>query len=205
MPLIRKSPEAAPSPSMASPAGALRGGTPDERWAAARALAIPEGVGALAEALIAETDPRIREAILTSLARIGSPEAAAAVVPHIRSDDASVRTAALDALRAMPGAAATALPDLLADADADVRLLACELVRALPTPEATRLLCVLIERDAEANVCAAAIDVLAEAAGPDALPALALCADRFSDQPFLTFAAKIAAERIGSLDGGRIG
>ena len=38
--------------------------------------------------------------------------------------------------------------------------------------------------------------MLAEIGGADALPALARCADRFADEPFLAFAIKVAAERI---------
>ena len=47
----------------------------------------------------------MREAIFTGLARIATAESAAAVVPYLRSDDASLRTGAIDALRAMPKAA----------------------------------------------------------------------------------------------------
>ena len=43
-----------------------------------------------------------------------------------------------------------------------LRLLACELTRNLPSGEAARLLCGLLEHEAEPNVCAAAVEVLAE-------------------------------------------
>jgi HEAT repeat protein len=197
MPLIRKSSDPAAPPPTGS-ATALRDGSTDERWAAARSLTSPADVGALGAALDTEQDPRVREAILTSLARIGDAASAQAVIPHIRSDDASVRTAALDSLHAMPEAVADSLPGLLSDADPDVRLLACELVRALPSASATRLLCDLIQADAEPNVCAAAIDVLAEVGGPEALPALDLCAARFADQPFLAVAIRVAGDRISA-------
>ena len=48
------------------------------------------------------------------------------------------------------------------------------------------------------NVCAAAVDVLAEIGAPDTLPSLVRCAARFADRPFLGFAVKVASERIGS-------
>ena len=200
MPLIRKpsgSTPALPGPSAAG----LRNPAPDTRWTAARSLSQPADVPALAEALDREDDVRVREAILTSLARIGDAAAAEAVATHIRSDDASLRTAALDALHAMPQAVAASLPGLLADADADVRLLACELVRLMPGAAPTRLLCELLDREGEANVSAAAIEVLAEVGGPEALPALARCAERFAGLPFLAFSARIAAERIGAKPG----
>ena len=75
----------------------------------------------------------------------------------IRSDEAAVRTAALDALRVMPQALATHLSALLRDPDADVRLLACDLARELPQPLATRLLCDLLATEQEVNVCGAAV------------------------------------------------
>lgn len=195
MPLIRK-PSAPPPPAPA--AADLRSASADARWQAARSLTRPDDVPTLAAALAGEGDARVREAILTSLARIGDPAAAEAVIPLIRSDDAGLRTAALDALHAMPAAVAARLPGLLADNDADVRLLACELVRAMPGAEPARLLGELLDRETEPNVSAAAIEVLAEVGGPEALPALARCADRFADLPFLAFSIRVACERIGA-------
>jgi hypothetical protein len=203
MPLVRRPPSDAPAPESGPPAGdrapALAGGTRDERWAAARAAAdAPDGVEVLGRALSTEEDPRVREAILTSLARLGTPEALAAILPHLRSDDANLRAGALDALRLMPTALAPHLPSLLADPDADVRLLACDLARGLPVADSIRLLCDVLASDPEANVCAAAVEVLAEIAGPDALPAIEGCVRRFPGDPFLPFAVRIAAERIGA-------
>jgi HEAT repeat protein len=193
MPLVRK-----PStPAPAAAATSLTEGTSDERWAAARAAAEkPDGVALLSGALSQEGDPRVREAIFTSLARIATAESAAAVVPYLRSDDASVRTGAIDALRAMPKAASLHLPNLLADADADVRLLSCELARGLPDGDANRLLCELLEVETEKNVCAAAVEVLAELGRPEALPSLTRCATRFDGDPFIAFSIKVAIDRI---------
>lgn len=172
-------------------------GTADERWAAARAAGTkPENVDALSAALAQETDARVREALFTSLARIATAESAAAVLPYLRSDDANLRTGALDALQAMPVATAARLPGLLADPDADVRLLSCELVRGLADDEANHLLCELLEVEVEKNVCAAAIEVLAEIGRPEALPSLSRCAARFDGDPFLAFSIKVATDRI---------
>ncbi|WP_334162495.1 HEAT repeat domain-containing protein [Phenylobacterium sp.] len=200
MPLIRK--DAAPKtdvrPDPAAAAGRLAGGTADERWAAARELGgRPGGEEVLGAALATEADPRVREAIFTTLARVGTAKAAAVVLPHLRTDDANLRTGALDALRAMPQSAAAHVPALLTDADVDVRVLACELVRHLPSGEATRLLGDLLSREPDVNVCASAVDVLAECGGPEALPALQACAARFADEAFLRFAIQVATERIG--------
>jgi HEAT repeat protein len=159
---------------------------------------LPDALPLLTQALSRERVPRVREALFTALARIGSSESAGVALPYLRSDDASQRTAALDALRAMPAAAVGHLPQLLRDTDADVRLLACEIARALPADAASRILGELIEREVSTNVCAAAVDVLAEAGNVASLPVLARCAARFPDDPFLSFAIKVARDQIGS-------
>src|SRR5580658_810367 len=118
MPLIRKdaAPANPPPATAGDPIAALASTVADQRWSAARVLgASPEGVQALSRALLGETDPRVREAMFTSLARASTVESAAAVLPHLRSDDAEVRTGALDALRAMPDAVRPQLDDVLED------------------------------------------------------------------------------------------
>lgn len=198
MPLIRKgaTPSGGAGPAATTPA--LTSSSADERWAAARAVGAAEDVPGLREALAREVDARVREAILTTLARIATLESAQTVIPYIRSDDAGLRTAALDALRAMPGPTAELLPELLSDGDADVRLLACELARNVPVAQASRMLSELVAREAEVNVCAAAIEVLAEVGGPGALPALAEAASRFGHEPFVVYSIEAVAERIRS-------
>lgn len=195
MPLVRR-----PSPPTEAnaPQVSLTEGTSDQRWAVVRAaVERPDGVALLAAALAQESDPRVREAIFTGLARAATAESAAAVIPYIRSDDASLRIAAIDALRAMPGATRPHVASLLADPDGDVRLLSCELARDLPQDEANRLLGELLVRETEKNVAAAAVEVLAEIGRPEILPALAICAERFADDGFLLFGIKEAADRIG--------
>lgn len=172
----------------------------DVRWAAARAAVdIADSVKPLAAALRVELAPRVREAILTSLARIGGVDCATAVLPLLRSDDASLRAGALDALRIMISSAREVLPVLLEDPDVDVRILSCELARMLPAGEATSLLCERLRRESDVNVCAAAVDVLSDVGTGEALPALKACAQRFRDTPFLAFAIQVTVDRIGSL------
>jgi HEAT repeat protein len=199
MPLIRKpsTPVAPPAVDALTAFDALENGTDDERWAAARAVSrMPGGVAALARAIESERDVRVREAMLTSLARTGSPESVEALLPFVRSDDAQLRTGALDALRATNEGVRPYLPQLLRDRDVDVRLLACELARNLPADEASKFLCELLDAESEPNVCAAAVEVLAEVGGPTALPSLARCAERFRGTPFLDYSIELTAERI---------
>jgi HEAT repeat protein len=198
MPLVRR-PAQPVEPTTVSPDVplVLGQGTNEQRWLAVRAAADrKDGASLLASALQSERDARVRDAIFTGLARIGTAESAAALVPYLRSDDASLRTGAADALRAMPGAVRGHLRTLLADPDPDVRLLSCELTRGLPEGEANRLLCELLEREAEKNVCAAALEVLAEIGKAEALPTLERCAERFGSDAFIAFSIKVATDRI---------
>ncbi len=115
---------------------------------------------------------------------------------YLRSDDAHARTEACDALTAMKEAAWPQLKALLRDDNADVRVLVCGLVRNMPSETAVPLFCELLNSEPDANVCAAAIDALAEIGGPEALPVLERCHERFRATPFLAFAITIAADRI---------
>ena len=198
MPLIRKDPPTAAPQTSPGPAIAdLSSASADRRWAAARSAASePGGIAALGHALAVEANARVREAILTALARTGSAEAVDAVLPHLRSDESGLRTAILDTLRLMPQALASRLAGLLHDGDADVRVLACDLARDPAIAGAADLLCDLLQHDPSANVCAAAVEVLAEIGGESALPALAQCPERFPADPFLAFAVDMATRRI---------
>lgn len=167
------------------------------RWhAARRIIPDPEFVTPLANALERETAPRVREAIVTTLMRIGDQTSVQTLLPYLRAQDAGMRTAAIDALQAMPEATSPFMTSLLGDADSDVRILATELVRKMPVDRATSLLVMLLERETHPNVCGAAIEVLTEIGTPAALPVLHACAARFAATPFLPFAISHAVVRI---------
>jgi HEAT repeat protein len=182
--------------------GALGSAESDARWRAARALGgRAEAVPALAAALGAERDTRVREAIMTALMRVGDEASVKALLPLLRSQDAGERGAALEALQALPEAMLPFIGALLGDADSDVRILATELARNMPAEDATRVLCHVLAQEAHPNVCAAAIEVLTEVGTAAAIPALEACAARFAASPFVPFAASIAVARLsGSQD-----
>jgi HEAT repeat protein len=206
MPLIRKPPPpgtgtGTPAPDPAAILDALARGNDDERWSAARAAAdIPSAVPALGSALAREKSPIVREALLSALARIATPQSVEMVLPLLRSDNALIRTEASDALLAMKDAARPYVPALLKDEDSHVRILACVLVRDMPSQTAVSLCCELLDDEPELNVCAAAVEALAEIGESSALPALMRCADRFRATPFLEFSIRIAIDRIRSQD-----
>lgn len=190
-------------PDLAAVRVALESGSEEDRWSAARAAAsLTDSVAVVADVLLREKSARVREALFTALARIATPQSVETVVGFLRYDDASIRTAAYDALSAMGNAAFPHIGTLLRDSHADVRVLACGLARNMPSEEAVPLYCELLDSEAEANVCAAAIDALAEIGHAEALPALARCAARFRTTPFLGFAISVAARRIRSQSAG---
>uniref|UniRef100_Q07KH0 PBS lyase HEAT domain protein repeat-containing protein n=1 Tax=Rhodopseudomonas palustris (strain BisA53) TaxID=316055 RepID=Q07KH0_RHOP5 len=206
MPFIRRDP---PSSKQAAPAADelttqlvdLGSADPERRWRAARGVGRePTAVPALAAALAIEPSPRVREAIMTALMRIGDEASVRVLLPALRSQDASLRGAAIEALQALPDAIMPFMAALLHDTDSDVRILATELARNMPAADATHLLSELLEHEPHVNVCGAAIDVLAEVGTAAALPALQACATRFASTSFLPFAVSVAVARISGAD-----
>jgi HEAT repeat protein len=207
VPFIKRDPttstNAAPAPAdLESRLAELGSADPEKRWQAARALGgEPAAVPALSAALAVEHLPRLREAIMTALMRVGDEASVRALLPYLRSQDASQRGAAIEALQALPGPIMPFMVALLHDGDSDVRVLATELARNMPAVDATRLLSELLEHEPHINVCGAAIEVLAEVGTPAALPALQSCAERFAGTSFLPFAVSIAMARISGTQG----
>jgi HEAT repeat protein len=187
--------------TLESPIAALRSSDAETRWSAARALGgRTKAVPALADALSRERVPHVQEAIITALMRIGDEASVTALLPYLRSQDPSQRSAVIEALQALPGAVLPFMASLLDDSDPDVRILATELTRTLPEADATRLLCELLQREQHSNVCAAAVDVLAEVGTREALPTLRSCAERFAGTPFVPFAISVAIAQISGTE-----
>jgi HEAT repeat protein len=207
MPFVKRSVTVPPTESrrpddgFASHIAALSSPNAETRWNAARALGgRTDAVPALATALGAEQVARVREAIMTALMRVGDEASVITLLPYLRSQDAAQRGASIEALQALPEAILPFMATLFADSDSDVRLLATELARNIPGVTATQILCRLLQDEQHPNVCAAAIDVLAEVGTRDAVPALQACAERFAGTPFLPFAVSIAVARISDTE-----
>lgn len=168
-----------------------------DRRTAVRALeAHDEGLVPLCARIAVETVPSVREAVLATLIRRRSPTVVAALLPLLRSELPPVRNAALEGLAAMPEEVAPHIEQLLRDPDSDVRIFTANLLHVLPHLQAAGWLQMALADD-HPNVCAAAIDGLAEIGGEEALPALAAVSDRFPDDAFIAFAVQIAVQRIG--------
>jgi len=202
MPLVKK-PHTAAAPAAPEDwralAEKLRTGTPDEAWNAARALADePQSAAVLSEALAIHTSQPLREAIFTSLARHNSQAAFDVLLHHLRTGDAQHRSGALGTMALMPEMVTQHLDALLHDADPDIRILACDLARHIP---AAPTLAAILTTEPLVNVCAAAIDVLADIGTAAEGTALIACGQRFPKEFFLHFSIKTAMERISSRAG----
>jgi hypothetical protein len=204
MPLIRSSKplaEAVPEPVVsidrASLGRDLQSPEAEVRRAAVRRAARLGAAAELADGLDGESDHGIREMRLTALARIGGPAAAKPLVELLRSEDALLRNSVLEALQGMGEAIIPQIEGLLDDADSDVRIFAVNILQSLRSPRAPELALKVMARDPHANVCAAAVDVLAETGRPEMAEALRAVTQRFPGDPFLRFSVRAALRRMG--------
>ncbi|WP_448204670.1 HEAT repeat domain-containing protein [Azospirillum sp. sgz302134] len=186
-----------PAEDTGDPLPRLEDADPAHRRRAAHDLADrPDAAPALAGRLAREEDPSVREALLTSLVRIGSAEAAASLTPLLASEDVGLRNGVIESLQQMP--AAVVLPQVapvLRSADSDLRIFAAQLIGRLPHPDRLPLLTGVVEHDPHVNVCLAAVEALMEAGHPEVLPSLERLAARFPDDPFVGFSVD-AARRL---------
>jgi HEAT repeat protein len=175
----------------------LAGESPGGRRAAARALvAHPAAARPLCERLPHEPDLSVRESILSALMRLASEDVVQGLLPHLESEDVWLRNAVIEALPRMPDQSRDALTRLLAHASTDVRVLAVTTLARLPDEASTARLVQLLGDEPDVNVCAAAVEAVAERGPAAAIPALEALAARFADEPFITFAAGLAVSRI---------
>jgi HEAT repeat protein len=190
-------PSTAPAASLTALLAALQAPETGSRRAAARDLGHhPEAIPTLCDRLGCEPALSVRCVILTTLVGLQSPATVAGLLPYLRSEDAGVRNAVIEALQEMPAAVAPFMQDLLDDADSDVRILAVQILSALPHAEAPHWLVHVLVADPHVNVCAAAVDCLAEVGDLAAIPALQALPPRFPDEPFIAFAVATAIRRI---------
>lgn len=169
----------------------------DVRRSAVRELAFyPEAPKILVSCLKRECDASVRELILTSLTRCDSPEIAEELADCLRSEDASLRNEVIEAMKVITVEVEPLMEQLLVDPDPDVRILAVNILESLRHPKVEQWLINIIERDSHVNVCAAAVDLLCELATEKSRPALEVFITKFSDEPYIRFAAELALYRI---------
>ena len=154
---------------------------------------------AIAALLVGETAPLLRETALTRLARLDGPFPAEALVLLMRKGDTALRNAAIETLGSLGERAVDALAPLFLDADAgaDARIYALTALALIASARAARLALEVALSDSDVNVCAAAIDVVAESGVRAMATALDKVAARFPERPYLAFAAEAAQHRLG--------
>lgn len=176
---------------------ALASAEPEKRRQAARALgAMGAGAEALAQRVGVEPDAGVRDALLLALSSIGNAAAVTGLVDSLRSEDPAVRNGAIEALKQMPSALAPLMTGLLADPDPDVRIFAVNILESLRHPDVEAWLIDVITKDDHVNVCATAVDLLGEVGSQAAVAPLEGLKARFSDEPYVVFAANLALKRI---------
>ena len=177
----------------------LAGGEPEARRAAVQALADrPDALPALVHRVGIETDPGVRNALCTQLARHDRPEVVDGLLPHLASDDAALRNAVTQVLSMLPVSCALRVPQLLADPDPDVRILTVMTLGGLRLDQVEDWLTQLVRDDTDPRVVGAAMAELAELAGARGAPVLEAAGHRFPADPFIQFIATQSRARMDS-------
>ena len=166
------------------------------RWAARDLAECPDASAALVEKLQREEDVSVREIILTTLTHLGDEVAVAGLVNCLRSEDASLRNEAIEAMKLLPDEVAPIMGQLLKDPDPDVRIFAVNVLESLRHEQVEEWLNEVIEHDAHVNVCATAVDLLGEVGTSYSWDALNSLKARFPDEPYISFATELALKRI---------
>ena len=107
-----------------------------------------------------------------------------------------MRNEAIEAMKQLPDEVAPIIHGLLADSDPDVRIFAVNILESLRHPDVESWLIEVIETELNVNVCGTALDLLSEVGTDAALEPLARFKARFSDEPYIQFAADLALSRI---------
>ena len=177
----------------------LRAAEPSQRRHAARCLAAhPTAAPELCARLGVEPAASVRSVMLTSLIALQSDAVVRGLLPCLRSENAALRNGVIEALQRMPEALVPHIRSLLEDDDSDVRIFAVNVLGALAHPQAPRWLEAVLRCDPHVNVCAAAVEGLAELGDAASVPALTALPARFPDEPFIAFAVQATLARIGA-------
>lgn len=175
----------------------LRSSDADLRRMAARDLiGFPQATPSLGAQLEIEEDPQALDSILHTLGCMGSSEAVELILPCLRSSDPFKRNQAIEVLKGLPAEVAPFIEELLHDPDPDVRIFVVNVLESLKHPQVVPWLVEVIQTDHHINVCATALDLLAEVGDESCLPALYDAGKRFPDEPYFEFTINMAIERI---------
>jgi HEAT repeat protein len=166
------------------------------RWAARDLAQHPQAAPQLCARLFDETDPSVRAVLFSSCSQLGGDAVVDGILPLLRCEDAALRNGAIEVLSGLPEAVAPRIDALLQDSDSDVRIFTLNLMGNLPHPKVPHWLGHVLQFEQEANVIGAALEILAEVGNAELLAPLRTARLRFADDPFITFAADVALDRI---------
>jgi HEAT repeat protein len=166
------------------------------RWAARDLSDCGDASDALVSRLKREEDISVREVILSALAYIGDETAVAGLVDCLRSEDALLRNESIEVMKQLPDRVAPIMQSLLVDPDPDVRIFAVNILESLRHPDVETWLIDVIQNDANVNVCATALDLVAEVGSKASAQPLIRLKERFADEPYICFAVEMALKRI---------
>jgi HEAT repeat protein len=177
----------------------LTSSDPNVRQSSARRLTGAKSAAmALCDCFIAEADRAARETLAIAIMRTGGSAAVEKLLPLLSSEDPTLRNSVIEILQALPADVAPHMEALLDHPDSDVRIFVVNVLEALRHPKVEDWLIAVISTDAHANVVGTALDLLGEVGTEAAMPALSKVMRRFSNEPFLRFAAENAIKRIGA-------
>ena len=169
----------------------------ERRWAARDLAEYKEASSYLIKQLMKEKDIASREIIISSLIAIGDEIAVEGLINCLKSDDAHLRNSAIEALKQIPEQVAPYIEKLLKSSEPDVRIFTINILESLRHPKVVKWLIDVIENDENVNVCATALDLLAEVGTEEAIQAIKKVKERFKNEPYIQFASDIALRRIG--------
>lgn len=166
------------------------------RWAVRDLMQMPQSSSVLVARLNREENTSVRAAILNALAHLGDSVAIAGLVQCLRSENAALRNEAIEVLKDIPDKVVPIIDNLLNDTDSDVRIFAVNILESLRHENVEKWLINVIEKDPHLNVCAAAVDLLAEVGTEFAVTSLKHLKVRFEDEPYICFSVDLALKRI---------
>ena len=152
----------------------------------------------LVASLLEEPDVVVRAAILAGLVFVGTEVAAAGVAAAVCAEEASLRNAAVDALREFGEKARPQIEQLLASPHPEQRIVAVGLLEALRDAGARDLLRETLATDPDINVGLAAVEALSLVVDPGDEAALRSFESRFAGNAFVTFAVRSACQRLAT-------
>jgi len=168
----------------------------ERRWAARDLANYSDASRYLLDHLDNEKNISVREVIISSLLKIRDEIAINGLIDYLKSDDAHLRNSAIEALKQIPDEVSPYIDKLIHDSEPDVRIFTINILESLRHPNVIKWLVEVIEKDQNLNVCATALDLLAEVGTEETIPAIKKLKDRFKDEPYIQFTVDIALRRI---------